>query len=225
MKTILASESMDIPDGVTIKVKAKVIEVEGPRGKLTRNFKHLNLDFELVTDESTGKKKLKIEAWFGTRKTRAAIRTALSHVSNLIIGVTKGYRYKMRFVYAHFPINASIPSSSNAIEIRNFLGVKKVRKVQMLEGVTISRSEKVKDEMVLDGNDIELVSRSAALINQKCHVKNKDIRKFLDGIYVSERSTITTGDEGTRIDRLVQSVVLFPLILACFYVYMGVWKF
>jgi large subunit ribosomal protein L9e len=41
-----------------------------------------------------------------------------------------------------------------------------VRKVDMLDGVTILRSEKVKDEIVLDGNDIELVSRSAALINQ-----------------------------------------------------------
>lgn len=41
-----------------------------------------------------------------------------------------------------------------------------VRKVDMLDGVTITRSEKVKDELVLDGNDIELVSRSAALINQ-----------------------------------------------------------
>lgn len=36
----------------------------------------------------------------------------------------------------------------------------------MLDGVTILRSEKVKDELALDGNDIELVSRSAALINQ-----------------------------------------------------------
>lgn len=38
--------------------------------------------------------------------------------------------------------------------------------MDMLEGVSIVRSEKVKDEIVLDGNDIELVSRSAALINQ-----------------------------------------------------------
>nr|GMC98649.1 60S ribosomal protein L9-like [Ipomoea batatas] len=144
----------------------------------------------LITDGETGKRKLKVDAWFGSRKTTAAIRTALSHVENLITGVTKGYRYKMRFVYAHFPINASITNTNKSIEIRNFLGEKKVRKVDMLEGVSVIRSEKVKDELVLDGNDIELVSRSCALINQKCHVKNKDIRKFLDGIYVSEKGTI-----------------------------------
>ncbi|CAN4076967.1 unnamed protein product [Withania somnifera] len=96
----------------------------------------------------------------------------------------------MRFVYAHFPINASITGGNKSIEIRNFLGEKRVRKVDMLDGVTVVRSEKVKDELVLYGNDIELVSRSAALINQKCHVKNKDIRKFLDGIYVSEKGRI-----------------------------------
>ncbi|KAK9749326.1 hypothetical protein RND81_02G118100 [Saponaria officinalis] len=72
----------------------------------------------------------------------------------------------------------------------DFVDAHFVRKVNMLDGVTILRSEKVKDELVLDGNDIELVSRSAALINQKCHVKNKDIRKFLDGIYVSEKGRI-----------------------------------
>ncbi|KAI3843639.1 hypothetical protein MKX03_021039 [Papaver bracteatum] len=190
MKTILSSETMDIPDGVKIKVKAKMIEVEGPRGKLIRNFKHLNLDFQLIKNAETGKKQLKVDAWFGSRKTSASIRTALSHVNNLITGVTKGYRYKMRFVYAHFPINASITNGNKGIEIRNFLGEKKVRKVDMLDGVSIVRSEKVKDELVLDGNDVELVSRSCALINQKCHVKNKDIRKFLDGIYVSEKGTV-----------------------------------
>jgi large subunit ribosomal protein L9e len=125
MKTILSSATMDIPEGVKIKVNAKVIEVEGPRGKLTRNFKHLSLDFQLITDEN-GQRKLKVEAWFGSRKTSASIRTALSHVENLITGVTKGYRYKMRFVYAHFPINASITNSNRSIEIRNFLGEKKV---------------------------------------------------------------------------------------------------
>lgn len=123
MKTILSSQTMDIPEEVKVKVHAKLVEVEGPRGKLTRNFKHLNLDFQLIEQG----RKLKVEAWFGSRKTMAAIRTAISHVQNLITGVTKGYRYKMRFVYAHFPINASITNNNSSIEIRNFLGEKKVR--------------------------------------------------------------------------------------------------
>ncbi|CAN6486818.1 unnamed protein product [Victoria cruziana] len=164
MKTILASQTMDIPEEVTVTVKAKFVKVEGPRGTLTRDFKHLSLDFQLIE----GGRKLKVDAWFGSRRTMAAIRTAISHIQNLITGVTKGYRYKMRFVYAHFPINASITNSNKSIEIRNFLGEKRVRKVDMLEGVTVVRSEKVKDELILDGNDVELVSRSAALINQVC---------------------------------------------------------
>jgi large subunit ribosomal protein L9e len=122
MKVILATQTMDIPDTVKLEIKAKQIRVTGPRGELKRNFKHLNLDFQVIENGT----KLKVDAWFGSRKTIAAIRTAISHVKNLITGVTRGYRYKMRFVYAHFPINASISGENNSIEIRNFLGEKKV---------------------------------------------------------------------------------------------------
>ena len=40
------------------------------------------------------------------------------------------------------------------------------------------------------GNSVDAVSQSAALIQQSTTVKNKDIRKFLDGLYVSEKTTI-----------------------------------
>ena len=56
----------------------------------------------------------------------ACIRTICSHVENMITGVTKGYLYKMRFCYAHFPINVSI--TGKTVEIRNFLGEKRVRR-------------------------------------------------------------------------------------------------
>jgi large subunit ribosomal protein L9e len=60
----------------------------------------------------------------------------------------------------------------------------------MLEGVDIERSDDVKDELILRGNDINCVSQSAANIQQITRVKNKDIRKFLDGVYISERGNI-----------------------------------
>ncbi|KAM1280732.1 hypothetical protein ACFX2H_021314 [Malus domestica] len=47
MKTILSSETTDIPDGVKIKVHAKIIEIEGSCGNLICNFKLLLQIMEL----------------------------------------------------------------------------------------------------------------------------------------------------------------------------------
>ena len=71
----------------------------------------------------------------------------------------------MRSVYAHFPINTVVTENGQAIEIRNFLGEKFVRRVKMQPGVKITASTKQKDELILEGNDIELVSRSGRILN------------------------------------------------------------
>jgi len=54
----------------------------------------------------------------------------------------------------------------------------------------VTRDDSVKDCIILEANDIDCVSKSAALIHMACLVKNKDIRKFLDGFYVSEKGII-----------------------------------
>ena len=96
----------------------------------------------------------------------------------------------MRFVYAHFPINVAITNNAKKVEIRNFLGEKVVRVVDALGDVKVKRSTDVKDEITLEGIDIDDVSRTAALINGICKVRNKDIRKFLDGIYVDGKGHV-----------------------------------
>ena len=61
-----------------------------------------------------------------------------------------------------------------------------VRHVKMLEGVTISESKAQKDELILEGNDVDKVSQSAASIQGMCRVRNKDIRKcVVDVSYLS----------------------------------------
>ncbi|WP_411025989.1 50S ribosomal protein L6, partial [Salmonella sp. s54496] len=110
-------------------------------------------------------------------------------------GVTLGFLYKMRSAYALFPINCNVRDEGARLETRNFLGEKIVRNVKMNEGVLISLSKKQKDELIIEGNDVELVSSSAALIQQSTTVKNKDIRKFLDGIYVSEKTTVAVAED------------------------------
>ena len=66
----------------------------------------------------------------------------------------------MRFVYAHFPINTVVADKGKMVEIRNFLGERIIRRVSMYPGVTCSTSAKQKDEIVVEGKDVELVSRS-----------------------------------------------------------------
>uniref|UniRef100_H2Z0C2 Large ribosomal subunit protein uL6 n=1 Tax=Ciona savignyi TaxID=51511 RepID=H2Z0C2_CIOSA len=186
MKIIHSSQVVTLPDEVKVWVKGRVVTVRGPRGVLKKNFNHL----KAIIKGCVGANSVKVDKWFGNRKDLACVRTICSHINNMATGVTKGYRYKMRTVYAHFPINCNITDEGKKIEIRNFLGEKFVRRVDMRAGVTVS-SSKQKDELILDGNDIELVSLSAALIQQSTTVKNKDIRKFLDGVYVSQKTTIS----------------------------------
>mmetsp|Transcript_2384 Transcript_2384/g.3597 ORF Transcript_2384/g.3597 Transcript_2384/m.3597 type:complete len:188 (-) Transcript_2384:176-739(-) len=183
MKTVLASREIKIPDGVEVSIKSRVVHVKGPRGELTGSFKHMDMDLKIV-----GGQYVRVDLWFATRKQLACVRTVCSHIDNMIIGVTRGFRYKMRFVYSHFPIN--VTHSGSNVEIRNFLGEKRVRKVPLPEGVEYIRSADVKDQIELVGNDIAAVSLTCAQIQQSTNVRHKDLRKFLDGIYVSEKGAI-----------------------------------
>jgi large subunit ribosomal protein L9e len=185
VKTIRLNQVVKIIDGVEVTVKSRKVIVRGPRGTLRRDFRHMAVDVKKLC-----KNQLMVEKWFGIRKELAAVKTVCSHIENMMKGVTKGYRYKMRSVYAHFPINVSVAESNTLVEIRNFLGEKYTRQVRMLPGVSFVPSKDLKDEFILEGNDLELVSRSAALIQQSTTVHDKDIRKFLDGIYVSEKGTV-----------------------------------
>ncbi|XP_042210146.1 60S ribosomal protein L9-like [Homarus americanus] len=192
MKTIITSQTVTIPKTIAVSVKKRVVTIRGPRGTLRRSFKDMKLDMK--TQKVKKGTVVSVDKWYGNRKEVAAVRTVCSHIANMVTGVTDGFQYKMRAVYAHFPINCVISNNNQTVEIRNFLGEKFIRKVDMLPGVTISASAKQKDEFVIEGNCLESVSQTAARIQQSTTVKCKDIRKFLDGIYVSEKGHVVEHD-------------------------------
>ncbi|CAJ1429194.1 unnamed protein product [Effrenium voratum] len=181
MRTLLTEETVKVPKGCKITIKSKIVEVSGKHGSLKRDFKHLPIELMLAD----GGKKVIARMYFAKSKQCSMLNTVCSHISNLFEGVTKKFEYKMRLVYAHFPINVNIINGGKTIEIRNFLGEKVVRTVHMLPGIAVEKSSNTKDEIIVSGTDIELAGRSTALIHQSCLCKKKDIRKFLDGIYVS----------------------------------------
>ncbi|ERE86708.1 60S ribosomal protein L9-like protein, partial [Cricetulus griseus] len=118
---------------------------EGPQRTPLRDFHHINVELSLF-----GKKRLREDKWWGNRKELATVRTICSHVQNMIKGVTLGFRYKMRSVYAHFPTNVVIQENRSLVEIRNFLGEKYIRRVRMRTGVVCSVSQAQKNELILE---------------------------------------------------------------------------
>lgn len=184
---IKASDFLNVPKDITLKVKGRVVEVKGPKGTLKKDLSHLRLDFRVNKKSGT----FTAVRWFGNRLDLATIKTALSIVRNMITGVTETYRFKLRFAYAHFPIN--VTADKQTVEIRNFLGEKRVRRLVIPPTMKVFRTDmaKQKDELVLEGIDLQEVSQTAAKLHQLCKVPKKDIRKFLDGIYVQTKTTTT----------------------------------
>lgn len=100
-----------------VHIRSRIVTVEGPRGKLVKDLSHI-----AVTFGRPEKDVISIELHHGARKGVATLRTVRTIINNLIIGVTRGFLYKMRYVYAHFPINVNIEKNAETgraeIEIR-----------------------------------------------------------------------------------------------------------
>ena len=125
--------------------------------------------------------------WLAGRKQKAQVTSVRSQIANMIRGVTEGFKFKMRFAYAHFPIQANIENKGKQVQIQHFLGEREIRKIDCLPGVTASRTEEEKKYITLEGTDLNNISQTCALIHQSVLVKEKDIRQFLDGVYVSDK--------------------------------------
>jgi len=84
MKDIYKEEEFEIPDGVTVNVKSRLVTVKGPRGELKKNLRHIDMEIKKIGD-----KKIKLIVWHGSRKHVACLRTVRSLIVNMINGVTK----------------------------------------------------------------------------------------------------------------------------------------
>jgi len=158
-------EEVELPEGVEAKLSGKTVEISGRKGVLKRTF-----DFQGVDIRQEGRT-IAIETTSGRRRQRSAVGTIKSHLLNMIKGVTEGFRYKLRVVYAHFPITVKV--EDGRVLIHNFLG---------------ERSPRVAgDEVIVEGIDKEEVGQTAFNIEQATYIKRRDPRVFQDGIYIVEK--------------------------------------
>ncbi len=168
--------TIQIPDAVKISEKHRILSVEGPLGKTKKSFKRIPVDLQ-VSGKSIILKSL------GTRKKDYAIfKTAESLINSLIKGVQKGYTFKMKIVYAHFPI--TVKAKDGNINVENFQGERAPRVSKIFGDTKVVPKG---DDVIITGPVLTDVSQTAAALQQNTKVKNKDSRVFLDGIYLFEK--------------------------------------
>ena len=51
MKYLIKSEKIEIPKGVTVTAKSRVITVKGPKGTVTKNFRHIKAEIDIKENE------------------------------------------------------------------------------------------------------------------------------------------------------------------------------
>jgi len=176
MKKEIAQEIIKIPEDVDVSVNQNTVSIKGPLGKLERNFSDAPVNIRREGNE------LLIEAAWPDKKKMAMVGTIRSHVRNLMIGVVNGFTYKLKIVYAHFPMSVKVLDGEVVIE--NFQGERKPRKVTVPTTVSVAVTG---DDVIVTGINLEAVSQAAADIQQATLIKNKDPRVFLDGLYIYEK--------------------------------------
>jgi large subunit ribosomal protein L6 len=103
----------------------------------------------------------------------------------MIRGVTKGYTYKLKIVYAHFPVTIKVHEKERNLTIENFTGEKTPRIIRIVGSAKV---KVVGDEVHVQGSNLQDVSQTAANIQTGTRILEKDQRVFLDGVYIFEKS-------------------------------------
>jgi large subunit ribosomal protein L6 len=171
------SKTIQVPDDVEVKIEGRKVTVNGAKGSLTRDFSYVPISID-----AEGDKAVRIWAEWPRKKEASLVGTIHSHIQNMITGVQKGFSYKLKIVFSHFPMSVKVQGKTVLIE--NFTGERRARKSKIIGDVQVKVES---EDVVVEGINLEDVSQTAANIEQATKVKKKDPRVFLDGVYVFER--------------------------------------
>ncbi len=171
------SRTIQVPEDVEVTIERRKVTIKGAKGTLTRDFSYVPISLEIKDDKT-----IRVWAEWPRKKEASLVGTINSHIQNMITGVEKGFKYKLKIVFSHFPISVKVQDKMVLIE--NFTGERRARKAKIIGDVKVKVES---EDVTVEGINLDDVSQTAANIEQATKVKKKDPRVFLDGLYVYER--------------------------------------
>lgn len=170
-------QTIEIPEGLEVKIEDGEVIVKGPKGEVTREFNFENLSVEKKED------KIKIGNEKSTKKEKRMMNTIAARLRNMIKGVQEPFEYKLKVTSSHFPISVKI--EGNEAIIKNFLGEKIPRKLNIPEGVEVKID---RDIISIVSCNKESAGQAAANFEVATKIKGRDKRIFQDGIWILDKA-------------------------------------
>jgi large subunit ribosomal protein L6 len=167
------STVVEIPAGVSATLEGRTLTVRGKLGEAKKHFDKISVNI------SVDRNNVVVSPFSVKKKDNVIINTVASIINNMVTGVTKGYTYKLKVVYAHFPIN--VKTKGNQILVENFVGERSPRVSQVVGDCKVSVEG---DDIIVKGVSLEDVGQTAANVELATKIKRKDQRIFLDGVYI-----------------------------------------
>jgi len=169
---------IEIPEGVEVEMKESMLIIKSGERKLERKFNPENI----LIKKKDGN--IILESKKATKRESKMLHTIKAHINNMISGVQEDFEYTLEIAHSHFPMNVNIDESKNKMIIKNFIGEKKERNVNLIEGASVE----VKGNLItVKSPDKEIAGQTAANIEKATHIRKKDRRKFQDGIYIIQK--------------------------------------
>jgi large subunit ribosomal protein L6 len=163
-----------LPSEVSITKQENLITTKGSFGSVQKDFTKMSAIIDLQDNKIT------IKSRGNRKKDFALVNTLQSVINNMIKGSSQGFTYRLKIVFAHFPISIKIKGKDIVVE--NFFGERSPRTSKIIGNDTKVSVEG--EDIIVKGPNIENVSQTAANLELATRIKNKDSRVFLDGVYI-----------------------------------------
>ena len=171
------SKDISIPQEVTCEVSLSRVSISGAKGRIEKS---LNLPKDTKMEKLDSKVKISTEN--ERRKSKAIVGTAIARIRNMIEGVQKGYTYRLKVVYAHFPVTVKV--EKDKVLIQNFLGERAPRVAKIVGKVEVKVDGQ---DITITGIDVDEVGLTSHNLEQATRRTGFDKKVFQDGIYLSSR--------------------------------------
>jgi len=167
-----------VPENVNARIEGNIVTVKGKLGTLKKDIKDIPVVIKVVD------KRISIRPHGKRKKDLAITNTVRSLLRNMLIGVERGFTYKLKIVNAHFPISVKI--KGDKVNVENYFGERSPRTSKI-----VGESTKVTitgDDVIVQGPSVEDVSQTAANIESSTKMRGKDQRVFLDGLFIYSKA-------------------------------------